>query len=200
MSDKALFRFSKDDFTWSYIAIVAAAVAVVGLSVVKPALTWAIGGPLRADVPLEPGDLVDDDMPGLTASRGVIELAGAPASGHLWVIALGAAFSGVVLFVLVLLWRFVRACQLGEPFVAANVRRLKWMGASLLVLSLVAVPVQGFANAYLRGLVLPGLDEVWYARFDSTMAAVAAFGVLLALVAEVFTRGEELEGDVEGLV
>lgn len=86
----------------------------------------------------------------------------------------------------------------GDPFVAANVRRLRRLAALLLigpiVVFFVDLPVNG---ALLSSVDLGGLDPATF--LEPAWPAFVA-GMVVALLAEAFKAGSRLRDDVDGLV
>lgn len=86
----------------------------------------------------------------------------------------------------------------GDPFVAANVRRLRLLAALLLigpmVVLFVDLPVHG---ALLGSMDLGGLDPA--VSLELAWPSFIA-GMVVALLAEAFKAGSRLRDDVEGLV
>lgn len=107
----------------------------------------------------------------------------------------------VVLMVATGCWLVVvvmRTIAAGDPFAAANVRRLRLVAGLLVigpfVLFVVALPIHG---VLLNQVDLGGLDPSL--RLDVPWAPVVA-GFVVALLAEAFKVGSRLRDDVDGLV
>lgn len=102
--------------------------------------------------------------------------------------------------VLYLLLRIVRTLRAGDPFVAANARRLTVMGFLVAVGGIVLQAVRTAAEMAVIERVdrlAPGV--VGGREFELSFLPVAA-GLLLVGLAEVFRQGARLREDVEGLV
>ena len=96
-----------------------------------------------------------------------------------------------------LLLGVVRSLRLGDPFTAANARRLAMLSVVVIVGGVFLPFVQQVA---LEGVLDPLLADgprTW--RLDLALWP-ALTGVLVGFLAEVFSRGTRLREDVEGLV
>jgi hypothetical protein len=96
-----------------------------------------------------------------------------------------------------LLLGVVRSLRLGDPFTAANAKRLATLSVVVIVGGVFLPFVQQIA---LDGVLTPMLAEgprTW--TLDLALWP-ALTGVLVGFLAEVFARGTRLRGDVEGLV
>ena len=96
-----------------------------------------------------------------------------------------------------LLLGVVRSLRLGDPFTAANARRLATLSVVVIVGGVFLPFVQQVA---LEGVLDPLLADgprTW--RLDLALWP-ALTGVLVGFLAEVFSRGTRLREDVEGLV
>jgi hypothetical protein len=109
-----------------------------------------------------------------------------------------------VLVVLFMVLRLVQSLDRGEPFVAANVRRVYAIACTVLVGSLVVPVVGAVCDSVLRSRAL-GADGLvlttgLFGGEGGISLALVLTGFLLAALAEVFRRGARLRADVEGLV
>lgn len=194
--------FDESDFQWSYLALGLASLASVLFAVALPAVAWLRGEPLVARV-LSPADadvaVSAADGASVTTDTLTVHLADAPAGAWLATIGLGALFTAVVWVVLYQLWRLLRAVADGSPFTQANVVRLRVMAWALMLTPVVALVLTAFYHSYLLSLAL-GEGSAWVLRVPNSTYVIVGFGILLALIAEVFRRGVQLEDDVEGLV
>ena len=103
----------------------------------------------------------------------------------------------VSLAVLVLLLGLVRSLRQGDPFVAANARRLYAMAAAVGIGGQLAVLLHTWGR--LAVLRHPRVEP--YVVEDFTFSYLPALGGLgIAVAAEVFRRGTELRREVEALV
>ena len=92
----------------------------------------------------------------------------------------------------------MRTIAAGDPFVAANVRRMRQLAALLLVgpffAFFLSMSVHGalLGDVDLGGLALSAVLDIPWAWFVA--------GMVVALLAEAFKAGSRLRDDVEGLV
>lgn len=100
---------------------------------------------------------------------------------------------GIVLTIVHLLRRMIRAVRAGEPFAEANARRLRTMGMLLLAVGLLG-PVLEYvvARVLLDRVAVVGLALT--APLDAQTNVILA-GLLLLILSAVFARGAELERD-----
>ncbi|CAA9360050.1 MAG: hypothetical protein AVDCRST_MAG16-2981 [uncultured Frankineae bacterium] len=97
-----------------------------------------------------------------------------------------------------LLLGVVRTLRLGDPFTVANARRLTALAALVVVGGLLLPVLQGISHAsVVEPLVASDGSSTWVLEIELWPASV---GVLIAFLAEVFSRGARLREDVEGLV
>ncbi len=194
-------KFDKQDYQWSYLAIVLAGIVVAAFAVILPLADWARGVPMSIWAVLGEPERLGGTADGVSAASDVVQLkiTDAPASAWLGQIGLGLLFTAAVFTGLVLLWRFMRSVEHGSPFVRANVRRLRGMGAILLFAPVLGSVLQGLLNAHVLGLAFEN-GHRWTFMLGYQTMALMGLGVVLICIAEVFGRGITLEEDVEGLV
>jgi hypothetical protein len=106
---------------------------------------------------------------------------------------------GPIALILALLWlgrALVLSVRDGDPFVAANVRRLRIIGFILAV----GVPVIGYVTQLIDGALAAGstVGELGQSYTLSGNGPLAGLGVFV--LAEVFAHGVRLREDVEGTV
>ena len=97
----------------------------------------------------------------------------------------------------VLLSHFLDDLGRGEPFVRANVTRMRIIGLLLIVVPLVGDVLYGIARTV--ALEAAGADAATVFSVNITPAWVVA-GLLVAAVAEAFASGIRLREDLDGLV
>jgi hypothetical protein len=144
---------------------------------------FEIGGPLPVNV-----DLVDPSLTQRLIATVPVLVWWAPVLAGLW-----------------LLRKVARSAAEGDPFRAANVTRLRWLGA----LFLLGVPVATVLAGYFRDLLFS--SEVWTGGplpqggmttgFDIVVSAPAIMAaVCLFALAEVFAYGARLREDVDATI
>jgi hypothetical protein len=108
----------------------------------------------------------------------------------LWTYVAGAA--ALVLLALHQLRRILQRVRDGAPFDASNARRLRWLGLSLLGLSLNGIAERAIAMAV--RVELPAMTSVRPLSLpvDGSLVFVA---LLLVALARIFHRGSDLEHD-----
>ena len=173
--------------------------AVVGLGAVSvvPRLAGAVRGepiPLTSELPEElvrPAAGVEGPLTGTVVledpSAGHQLLALVPPLLTVLLIATGAA----------LLLGVVRALRAGDPFTPASARRLTWLALLLAI----GGPVLQLVDDLVRSALLSQVATASHlpSTFTLSLWPLAA-GLVVAFVAEVFTRGTALRAEVEGLV
>lgn len=198
---KKLLTFDKQDYGWSYLAMVLAAIAVSAIAVVLPLIDWVRGVPLSTSAVLFDPQPVDGAADGASAATDVVqvEISDAPASAWFGHVGLGLLFALAVFIFLALLWRFMRSLEHGTPFTGTNVTRLRAMGAILLFAPVLDSILRGLLNRHILDIAF-GQRPAWSFQMPYQTMAMMGLGVVLLCIAEVFRRGVELEEDVEGLV
>ena len=107
-------------------------------------------------------------------------------------ILLGIAMSVVTDRLLLALAAIVDSAGAGDPFVTANVRRLRYMGWCLLILQLFVAP------GYLIGICFPAMGS---AAPHPDISVAGWISVLMIFVlARVFATGSAMRDDLEGTV
>jgi hypothetical protein len=105
---------------------------------------------------------------------------------------LGIAMSAVTDRLLTALAAIVASAGAGDPFVAANVRWLRYMGWCLLLLQLLVIP------GYLIGICFPAMGP---AAPHPDISIAGWLSVLMIFVlARVFATGSAMRDDLEGTV
>lgn len=105
---------------------------------------------------------------------------------------LGAAMSVVTDRLLLALAAIVASAGAGDPFIAANVRRLRYMGWCLLALQLFVIP------GYLIGICFPAMGS---AAPSPDISVAGWISVLMVFVlARVFAAGSAMRDDLEGTI
>lgn len=114
----------------------------------------------------------------------------------------GLGYVVVVAALAWLLFRLMRSIGRGDPFAAANVRRLRQMAGLLAVGWTVVYFAEATCSfAILAGVDLDGTGLAGGPRTVLTLPIVPfVLGVIAALVAEAFKAGSRLQDDVAGLV
>ena len=105
--------------------------------------------------------------------------------------------SAVALAVLVVLLRLVRSARTGDPFMPANVRRLRLLAVLVGVGGLLAGAGAELLEAWMLDHSAAG--ALTLLEVGLPLNAVL-LGVLVAVLAEVWAHGVRLREDVEGLV
>ena len=101
------------------------------------------------------------------------------------------------LLVIVLLIRMSRTLRTGDPFAAANVRRLSMIAVAIVLAGLLAPS----AEAITTQLLVRSSPVAERIPFQFTVPFLPiVLGMLVAALAEVFRRGTGLRDDTEGLV
>lgn len=202
--------------------LVAGIAAVVIFGVIRPAIGPAgfglgrgpiFGAPPSVEATLDAGAVRIRTIPDLPTLEGTIE----PGDGMEFLIPTGTqvvvyvpdlaqrlGFAGVPVLggllavaVLTLLLTITRTLREGDPFVAANARRL------YVIAGLVGIGGQSVAglHAWTRWQVLthPDVSPYVVLEQDFTLIPLVA-GLGIAVAAEVFRQGTRLRDEVEGLV
>lgn len=158
-------------------------------------------GALRGQ-PLEVTGSLPDDLAPTTElvtgpMTGTVVVQDPTAAQYGWDLAPSALLLLLAVVVARLLLGVVRSLRTGDPFTAANARRLTTLGI-LLIVSGTFVPVfQGIAFEAVLDPLLPDGPRTW--TLELQLWPVLA-GILIGFLAEVFARGARLREDVEGLV
>lgn len=158
-------------------------------------------GALRGQ-PLEVTGSLPDDLAPTTElvtgpMTGPVVVQDPTAAQYGWDLAPSALLLLLAVVVARLLLGVVRSLRAGDPFTAANARRLTTLGV-LLIVSGTFVPVfQGIAFEAVLDPLLPDGPRTW--TLELQLWPVLA-GILIGFLAEVFARGARLREDVEGLV
>jgi hypothetical protein len=104
----------------------------------------------------------------------------------------------VGLAVLWLLRGFTLSIKTGSPFIAANVRRLRWIGAILLI----APPAIAVATRVMTQTLVESVPGVPYVSHSFELFAgwELLSGLVAFVLAEVFAHGVRLREDVEATI
>lgn len=173
----------------------------VGVSVALP-LLLSVRWFLRGEVALTgvPVDVTEGAVgPGRVVGRAEAEvLLGDVGATHFLLILLPMVLVvAATIWGAVLLGRFLTDLGRGEPFVRANVTRMRIIGLLLIVVPLVGDVLYGIARTV--ALEAAGADAATVFSVNITPAWVVA-GLLVAAVAEAFAAGIRLREDLDGLV
>jgi len=107
-------------------------------------------------------------------------------------IVLGIAMSVVTDRLMLALAAIVTSAGAGDPFIADNVRRLRYMGWCLLILQLFIIP------GYLIGICFPGMGPA--APHPDVSIAGWISVLMIFVLARVFATGSAMRDDLEGTV
>ena len=113
-------------------------------------------------------------------------------TGMRFELVLGIAMSVVTDRLLVALAAIVASAGAGNPFVAANVRRLRYMGWCLLILQLFAIP------GYLIGTCFPAMGSAAPSPDVSVGGWISV--LMIFVLSRVFATGAAMRDDLEGTV
>lgn len=117
-------------------------------------------------------------------------------AGHFALLLVGGLLMvGGAVWAAILLTRFLGDLADGEPFVAANVTRLRIVAGLLLVVPAVSAIVTAIARAEI--MEAAGADNGFALHFS--LGWIAA-GLLVAAIAQAFATGTRLRADADGLV
>ncbi|MFF2084608.1 DUF2975 domain-containing protein [Nocardia sp. NPDC058176] len=111
----------------------------------------------------------------------------------------GLIAAAAALVVLVSVLRVVGSLDKGDPFVAANARRVYSVAVAVITVALLVPVVEAFSHARLESMALGSPVSVTF-EYGSSSGALLLAGVALVALAEVFRRGTRLRDDVAGLV
>lgn len=193
------FTFDRSDRWGLGILLGLVLVAAAVVDVVLPLLRWAAGEgipvPFLSDVTVP-----ELDAAGTTYGVAAYDVTLADPSTTQRVLDLvpGLLVVGLIATGCWLVIAVMGTIASGDPFVGANVRRLRQLAALLLigpiVVFFVDLPVNG---ALLSSVELGGLDPATF--LEPAWPAFIA-GMVVALLAEAFKAGSRLRDDVDGLV
>lgn len=121
-----------------------------------------------------------------------------PSATQRWLWVLGqSALPTLAAVALYLIFRIVRSARVGDPFVRANVSRLR---ALAVVVGIGGLIVSAYA-AWLRRWLLDGSGAAGLVAQDWTVSFLPLVaGVVVGVLAEVWRRGVAMREDLEGLV
>jgi len=131
-----------------------------------------------------------------------VRMADPPLSQFLLVIGSKAPDLVLTVGVLWLIQRIAGSVRRGDPFNAANVWRLRWIGTLLIIGYPLAVIIDGFfTNWFFSNEHSPALPpESLVIGFPVVSAGALLGGLCMLVLAEVFRYGLRLREDVEGTV
>jgi len=193
------FAFDRSDRWGMGILLGLVVVITVATSIVLPILRWADGD----GIPLSfLSDVTVPELDAVGTSYGVaaydVTLADPTVAQRLLDLAPGVLIVGLMTAGSLLIVAVMRTIAAGDPFVAANVRRMRQLAAVLLVgpffTLFLSMSVHGalLSDVDLGGLGLSVVLDIPWPWFIA--------GMVVALLAEAFKAGSRLRDDVEGLV
>ncbi|GAA4402724.1 hypothetical protein GCM10023153_32070 [Ornithinibacter aureus] len=193
------FAFDRSDRWGMGILLGLVVVITVATSIVLPILRWADGDGIP--LPFLSGVTVPE-LDAVGTSYGVaaydVTLADPTVAQRLLDLAPGLLIVGLMTAGSLLIVAVMRTIAAGDPFVAANVRRMRQLAAVLLVGPFFTL----FLSMSVHGALLSDVDLgglALLAVLDIPWAYLVA-GMVVALLAEAFKAGSRLRDDVEGLV
>lgn len=193
------FAFDRSDRWGMGILLALVVINTAATSIVIPVRRWLAGDgiplPFLSDVTVPELDAVGTSY-GVAAYD--VTLADPTVAQRLLDLAPGVLIVGLMATGSLLIVAVMRTIAAGDPFVAANVRRMRQLAALLLVGPFFTFFLSMSAHGALLGDVdLGGL--ALSAVLDIPWAWLVA-GMVVALLAEAFKAGSRLRDDVEGLV
>lgn len=193
------FAFDRSDRWGMGILLGLVVVITVATSIVLPILRWVDGDgiplPFLSDVTVPELDAVGTSYG--AAAYDVI-LADPTVAQRLLDLAPGLLAVALLVTGSLLIVAVMRTIAAGDPFVAANVRRMRQLAALLLVgpffASFLSMSVHGalLGDVDLGGLAVLAVLDIPWPWFVA--------GMVVALLAEAFKAGSRLRDDVDGLV
>ncbi|WP_110240856.1 DUF2975 domain-containing protein [Nocardioides gilvus] len=176
------------------------------VTVVRPLLHWAWGNPLVGEINVDPARA---GAPSFEARDGAtltwsgelwVELASPTAIDRLTALAPGVVLTTVVAVLAHLVLALMRGVEVGRPFSATNVRRLRLIAATLLG-SMVLMPVtNALREAMYASSALVDVEDAMLILSPLSFLTLGIAALVVAALAEAFSRGSRLEHDVDGLV
>jgi hypothetical protein len=113
-------------------------------------------------------------------------------AGLRWLMLLGMAMAVATEVLLAALGQIIASAEEGDPFIAANARRLQTVGWALLALQLLAIP---------GGLIEKFFPSLGSAAPDVTFSPGGWIAVLMVFVlSRVFAAGSAMRDELEGTV
>ena len=203
MTTKDTRKFSRSDFQLTRIIAVLVTLATFAMAVVGPIVSWAVGEPLVAQVDHLRETAATGGKPGVTLTHASgLTATFADAGASLWLASIlpGVLFFAILLVVVWLLWGLLGDIEHGEPFMPANVRRMRGIALAIVAGAFVLFLASGVANGYLTQHALKGTTPFFVNTTTTSDLLLPGAGFLIAALAEAFKRGVELEGETEGLI
>lgn len=202
-----LFRVTRGDYRAARVLLIAGLVAWIAGTLLPQILGWfgadpliwrmaaVEQGPATGEVLVQPGSVHWDE-------RVIYELTEPGAAQRFGALLPALVTTSVLVAAVLILWRLLSLVSAGEPFARPAARWVRILGVLGLFWAIVGPPVQMIATMLVLGPAQrePGL--LFSATTSQIGIAILALagGLLLILLAEVFTAGEVLRDDVEGLV
>ena len=193
------FAFDRSDRWGLGILLGWVVVITVTTNIVLPILRWADGDGILLSFL---SDVTVPELDAVGTSYGVaaydVTLADPTVAQRLLDLAPGVLIVGLMTAGSLLIVAVMRTIAAGDPFVAANVRRMRQLAAVLLVgpffTLFLSMSVHGalLSDVDLGGLGLSVVLDIPWPWFIA--------GMVVALLAEAFKAGSRLRDDVEGLV
>lgn len=200
-----LLRFDRTDLSASYVLIGLIALGTTLATVVWPLVDWLRGTPLSwlvsttADVDAGPGLGVTVGTAARWSGDVVVTLADASATARVVTLVPGLILCLAVVLVAVQLVPLLRSIESGEPFVAASVRRLRVIALIVMITPALLLVAHALAGVVVSTEALTGAPFALDLTFSGVFVGLAA-GLMIAAIAQAFTRGAQLRADTDGLV
>ena len=191
-----LLAFDRSDRIGLTGTLALVALGSAGVWLAGPLVAWVRGDAISVELT---SDVAVPGLEGVRHGSGTyrVFLDDPSAVDRLVVMLPGLVHLVVAVGVCWLLWRVMRSIAAGDPFVPANVSRLRLVAALLVV----GLSVAFFADLSVRGAIA---GRVWQGGEAEAVLSVPWFavvvGMVVALLAEAFKAGSRLRDDVEGLV
>lgn len=199
---RSLLTFDRADFSATYALLGLIAIGTALVAVVWPLIDWWRGVPLSWLVATVDAGPAVAANPGAVAhwNDGVqVTLDHASATARITAVLPGLLTTAAVLLVALQLLPLLRAIQTGEPFVAASVRRLRVIALVLAIAPVLTLVATAMAGAVIRAEAIPSAS--FALEFSpSGIIVPLATGLMVAALAEAFSRGAQLRADTDGLV
>ena len=200
---KDRLEFSRVDDLIVRVILVVTMVASGCVGLVAPLFSWAADRPINATFARNI-DAAADHLPTGVGAQNPVEIDVAvndPSAAERVVDALPNLLIAAIIFIVCLfVLRLQNDLRRGEPFSAANVRRVRNIAALVGIGASVVSFFDAVSNAQLLINRLPANPEMDAVFIMSVPLPWLLAMLLLLIVAEVFRRGTELRDDVEGLV
>lgn len=201
--NKDRLEFSRVDYLILRVILVVTMVASGCVGLVAPLFAWATDRPINATFARNI-DAAAGHFPAGVGAQNPVEIAVAvndPSAAERVVDALpNLLIAAIIIIVCWLVLRLLNDLRRGEPFSAANVRRVRIIAALVGIGAIVVSFCESVSNAQLLVNRLPANSDMDAVFIMSVPLPWLVAMLLLAVVAEVYRRGTELRDDVEGLV